>query len=89
MDFLFQKEIPDWDTWGKLFQSIADFIPLIEAIQRKEHLPEGTIENLTPGTNAVFGCGKLVYKIYAPLFSSMFFAILFWNDWRDRRHASL
>ncbi|MGI6260860.1 MAG: aminoglycoside phosphotransferase family protein [Acutalibacteraceae bacterium] len=70
MDFLFQKEIPDWDTWGKLFQSIADFIPLIEAIQRKEHLPEGTIENLTPGTNAVFGCGKLVYKIYAPLFSS-------------------
>ena len=70
MSFLFQKEIPDWDTWGELFQSITDFAPLIEAIQRKEQLPGGIIENLTPGTNAVFGCGKLVYKIYAPLFSS-------------------
>ncbi|MDD6174542.1 MAG: aminoglycoside phosphotransferase family protein [Firmicutes bacterium] len=70
MAFLFQKEIPDWDAWGGLFQSIPDFAPLIEAIRQKEALPEGAIENLTPGTNAVFACGKLVYKIYAPLFST-------------------
>lgn len=70
MEYLFQKEIADWDDWGELFQSIPDFTPLIEEIRRREGLPEGEAENVTPGTNAVFACGKLIYKIYAPLFST-------------------
>ena len=42
---LFSKEISNWDGWAAVFQSIDDFLPLIEEIRRRESLPEGAIEH--------------------------------------------
>ena len=63
---LFTKQIESWKDWGKVFQSIPAFTPLVEYILKKENLPSGKIENLTPGTNAVFKVGDYVVKIFAP-----------------------
>ena len=63
---LFKKEINNWDDWGNIYQSIADFSLLIEYILKKEKLHFSEIEHLTPGTNAVFRVGDYVIKIFAP-----------------------
>ena len=60
---LFTAQINNWDDWGKLFQSISAFTPLVEHIFHKENLPYANIENLKPGTNAVFKVGEYVIKI--------------------------
>jgi hypothetical protein len=59
-------QINNWQEWGEIFQSIPAFTPLVEYILRKENLPSVKIENLTPGTNAVFKVGDYVVKIFAP-----------------------
>lgn len=65
---LFSEELKDWESWGKVFYSINAFTQLIGEILRNEQLiVEGKIENLTPGSNAVFKIDNLVIKIYAPL----------------------
>jgi serine/threonine protein kinase len=61
------EKINNWDDWGKIFQSIPAFTPLIKHIMAKENLPFFKIENLKPGTNAVFKVGLYVVKIFAPL----------------------
>lgn len=63
---LFTRQINNWKDWGRLFQSVPAFAPLVEYIFKKEGLPLTKIENLTPGTNAVFKVGDLVVKIFAP-----------------------
>lgn len=63
---LFTEQIASWDDWGDVFQSIPVFTPLVEHILKKEKLPEAEIENLTPGTNAVFKVSGCVVKIFAP-----------------------
>lgn len=63
---LFTAVINDWASWGKVFQSINDFAPLIKSIFDCHDLPWQTIEHCTPGTNAVFKVGDLVIKIFAP-----------------------
>lgn len=63
---LFTEQISNWQEWGELFQSIPAFTPLVEHILRHEHLPSAQIENLTPGTNAVFKAGSYVVKVFAP-----------------------
>ncbi|MBP1913884.1 serine/threonine protein kinase [Lederbergia galactosidilyticus] len=63
---LFTNEIDGWDSWGRLYQSIPTFEPLIQSIFAKEKLPFTEIEHCTPGTNAVFKIGKYVIKIFAP-----------------------
>ena len=63
---LFTEQISNWDDWGNIFQSIPAFTPLVEHIFHKESLPLAKIENLTPGTNAVFKAGEYVIKIFAP-----------------------
>ena len=63
---VFTAKINNWDDWGRIFQSIPTFSPLVEYILQKENLPPAEIENLTPGTNAVFRVGKYVIKIFAP-----------------------
>lgn len=62
----FQPTINGWGSWGKIFCSIPAFSPLIHKIFQKEGLECGKIQNLTPGTNAVFRCGNYVVKIYVP-----------------------
>ena len=64
---LFTKQINNWNDWGDIFQSIPTFTPLIEQIFRKENLPVAAVENLTPGTNAVFKVGGYVVKIFIPI----------------------
>lgn len=64
--YLFDEQINNWDEWGKIFQSISAFTPLVEYIFQKENLLTARIENLTPGTNAVFKVGGYVIKIFAP-----------------------
>ena len=68
---LFTKQIESWKDWSKVFQSIPAFTPLVEVILKKENLPSGEIENLTPGTNAVFRVGSYVIKIFAPVESGI------------------
>ena len=63
---LFTEQINNWDDWGNIFQSVPAFTPLVEHILAKEKLPSAKIENLTPGTNAVFKVGDYVIKIFAP-----------------------
>ncbi len=64
---LFAEELTDWKSWGNVFCSIEVFKPLIDEILRNEQLiVQGEIENLAPGSNAVFKVDNLVIKIYAP-----------------------
>ncbi len=63
---LFNEQIENWGDWGGVFQSITAFRPLVEYIFDKENLPLAEIENLTPGTNAVFKVGGYVVKLFAP-----------------------
>ncbi len=64
--FLFRESIENWSDWGKVFQSIPAFAPMIDEILRRENLPSAQVENLTPGTNAVFRVGGYVVKIFSP-----------------------
>ena len=63
---LFNRQINNWQDWGKVYQSIPAFTPLVEYILKREKLPPAKIEKLTPGTNAVFKVGRYVIKIFAP-----------------------
>ncbi|MCL2546433.1 MAG: aminoglycoside phosphotransferase family protein [Oscillospiraceae bacterium] len=63
---LFTEQINHWDDWWNTFQSISAFTPLITHIMQKENLPIAKIENVTPGTNAVFKVGDYIAKIFAP-----------------------
>ena len=63
---LFAGEIRGWSSWARVFQDIKLFRPLVQEICRLHDLPFQEPENLTPGTNAVFAVGDMVFKIYAP-----------------------
>ena len=63
---LFTEQLNNWDDWGKVFHSIPAFKSLVEYIFNKESLLIAEIENLKPGTNAVFKVGEYVIKIFAP-----------------------
>ena len=62
---LFNEPIHNWNEWGAIFQSIEAFTPLAREIFRRERLAFSGLENLTPGTNAVFRAGDYVVKIFA------------------------
>ena len=66
MKYLFQNNIHNLSSWGQVFQSIEAWEPLINFILKKEKLPVSKIENLEPGSNAVFKSGSHVVKIFAP-----------------------
>ncbi len=66
MPHMFTEIIDGWASWGRVFQSIDAFAPLIRAIFQRHGLTAAQIEHLTPGTNAVFLVGDWVVKIYAP-----------------------
>lgn len=67
MNNVFLEEIKDWDTWGKVFQSIPAFEKLIMKIFEKEGLKYKKISHLTAGSNAVFKVDNYVVKIFAPV----------------------
>lgn len=68
---LFNEPIHNWNEWGAIFQSTKAFSPLAKEIFRRERLAFSELNNLTPGTNAVFRAGDHVVKIFAPLESGM------------------
>jgi len=68
---LFIDSINDWSSWSNVFQSIEAFAPLIRYIYEKENLLFEQLENLKPGTNAVFKVGNTVCKVFAPKESGM------------------
>lgn len=63
---LFNEQINNWSDWGRVFQSIPAFTPLIKHILLRGRLPLAKPKNLIPGTNAVFKTGRYVVKIFAP-----------------------
>lgn len=67
MNNVFNEEIKDWDTWGKVYQDIPAFERLILKIFDKEGLNSGKISHLTAGSNAVFKVDNFVVKIFAPV----------------------
>jgi tRNA A-37 threonylcarbamoyl transferase component Bud32 len=67
MNNVFIEEIKDWETWGKVFQSIPAFEKLIGKIFKKENLNYKEISHLTAGSNAVFKVDNFVVKIFAPV----------------------
>lgn len=68
---LFNEPIHNWDEWSAIFQSVEAFTPLAKEIFHREGLTFPGLENLTPGTNAVFRAGDYVVKIFAPRESGM------------------
>ena len=68
---LFNEPIHNWSEWGAIFQSIEAFTPLAKEIFCREGMAFSRLENLTPGTNAVFRAGDYVVKIFAPRESGM------------------
>ncbi len=62
---MFNAEISGWSSWGRVFQSVRDFEPLIKYIFNRHKLPFTEVKNCIPGTNAVFKVGGLVVKIFA------------------------
>ena len=67
MNNVFNEEIKDWVTWGKVFQDIPAFEKLIHKIFEKEGLNYRKISQLTAGSNAVFKVDNFVVKIFAPV----------------------
>jgi serine/threonine protein kinase len=63
---LFTHQITNWEDWGKVYQSIPAFAPLVRHILDREGLPPVGPRHLTPGTNAVFRTGVYVVKVFAP-----------------------
>lgn len=66
MEPLFHETIENWNDWGRVFQSIPAFSPLVREIYRRENLPWEPLQSLTPGTNAVFRVGNTVAKVFFP-----------------------
>ena len=57
---LFNETLDTWRDWERVFQDIEAWRPLIARIYAREGLPLADIENLTPGSNAVFRTGQYV-----------------------------
>ncbi|NJP39696.1 aminoglycoside phosphotransferase family protein [Oscillospiraceae bacterium HV4-5-C5C] len=85
----FNAEINHWADWGRVFQSVSQFTPLIRQIYQNENLPFTKLENLQPGTNAVFKVGYSVCKVFAPPESGLDSLADFHTEWfgLTRAHA--
>ncbi len=71
MQYLFNTTISK-SNWGKIFQSIDAFELLIKAICKRHNINCASIQNLTPGTNAVFRIDDKIIKIFAPVESGFY-----------------
>lgn len=88
MTRLFQPEITDWQSWGKVFQSVEAFCSLIREICKKEGIPANlSITPLPPGTNAVFRLENFVIKLFAPKESGLDTLIDFQSEQFGIAHA--
>lgn len=67
LKYFFDYDIHDWHTWGKVYCSKEEFMPLIKRIFEQEGLAFQPVENCKPGTNGVFRVGNYVVKVFVPL----------------------
>lgn len=66
--FRFDRRIDGHKSWGEIHCAADVFEPLASYIFGLEEISyTGRLENLTPGTNAVFGAEDMVIKIFAPV----------------------
>lgn len=63
---LFSYNVSDLKDWGKIFQDIEVFEPLVEYIFKEHEIPYSGMNTCTSGLNAVFRIGKYIVKIFAP-----------------------
>lgn len=63
---LFNETITNLAHWGRVFQNKALFEPLAREIFDQCGLPFPGLECCLPGSNAVFGAGAHILKIFAP-----------------------
>lgn len=63
----FSHTINGVKSWVDIYQSIEAFEPLIKVIFTHHGLRYSKIENLTPGSNAVFRVDDFVIKIFSPI----------------------
>ena len=87
MAMLFNLDI-NKKSWGHIFQSIDAFELLVKAIFDKHGLTCEKIENLTPGTNAVFKVGDKVVKIFAPVESGFYNVDYFDIEMEAQNHVN-
>ena len=70
MNFLFNKEIKDWDTWNCISSSVDLFKPIIEKIFQLAkidiNLEKNSISSFHHSTNAIFHVSTYIIKIYSP-----------------------
>lgn len=63
---LFTETITNLEHWGRVFRNKALFEPLAREIFARCGLPFSGLECCLPGSNAVFGVGEHILKIFAP-----------------------
>ena len=63
---LFTETINDLSDWSRVFQNRVLFEPLAREIFSQCGLPFPGLERCLPGSNAVFGAGTYILKIFAP-----------------------
>ena len=63
---LFNETVNGLSDWSRVFQNRALFESLAREIFARCGLPFPGLENCLPGSNAVFGAGPYILKIFAP-----------------------
>ena len=64
---VFSRPLNGWESWSAVFCDAEAFTPLVHAILRSCGRPPADPVCLTPGTNAVFGVGDAVIKLFVPV----------------------
>ena len=63
---VFRKELNSFADWSRVFHDAGAFTELCEHIFDREGLPFNGLQELEPGTNAVFCSGAYVIKVFVP-----------------------
>ena len=63
---VFRKELNSFDDWSRVFHDAGAVTKLCEHIFDREGLPFNGLQELEPGTNAVFRSGAYVIKVFVP-----------------------
>lgn len=66
MKYLFKSQIKNWQDWLAVYQNVPEFLPLIQAVFRRENLKLKSFAECMSGTHFVARFGNMVIKIYAP-----------------------
>lgn len=65
MKYLFKPQIKNWQDWLAVYQNVPEFLPLIQAVFRRENLKLKSFAECMSGTHFVARFGNMVIKIYA------------------------